>query len=214
VRPGTGQSLGPTASSATGTGNSPLPAGAGGGETESSFDIAGGSVRVIEAADGSRALNYPADGYFDVIVLGTALAPGLPSAESLLAGRPIHTAYLNVGLRKEWILQYCVQAAGQETADSSSGVISLAPEPSLKAPFVRRAFLPESSVLDSPRHIAFAGVIAAAGHVQSLRAVGENSGIHQTLLAFLSKWLFRPAREDEKPIPIEFVLVIPSHTNK
>jgi hypothetical protein len=222
---GTGQGRTGSGPAGTGTGSSGLPAGpggagtvpgagGGGGEVESSFGIAGGTVRVLEAADGSRALNYPADGYFDVIVLETKLGPGLPSAEDLLAGRPIHTAYLNVGLRKEWILQYCVQGARQEAADSSSGIVSLAPEPTLKAPFVRRAFLPRASQFDSPNYLAFVGVIGAAGHVQSLRAIGEDSAAHQALLPFLSKWAFRPATEDDKPVPIEFVLVIPSHTNR
>lgn len=208
----------------TGTGDRGLPAGPGGtgttpggtgsGDVESSFGIAGGTVRVLEAADGSRALQYPADGYFDVIVLETRLGPGMPSAESFLTGRPIHTAYLNVGLRKEWILQYCVQGARKAPEDASSGVISLAAEPTLKAPFVRRVFLPRASQFDSEGVLAFVGVIGPAGHVQAIRAIGEDSAAHQTLLPFLSKWSFRPATEDEKPVPIEFVLVVPVHTNQ
>lgn len=190
---------------------SPLPgkaaATAAAGETRSIRTLSG-EIRVQTGADGTVSLTYPSDGNFDVVVVESALPEALAQFGQSLSGRPVHTAYLNVGAAAEWVLQYCLPQGQAGGAEQHGMVVSLdAPAP-LKAPYLIRATLPAEAGWRSAGYQVIHGLLNAAGRVEQARAIRAETA-PASLLSALGTWLFRPAMSAGVPKAVEFLLVIP-----
>lgn len=167
----------------------------------------GGEIQLQTAADGTVSLTYPSNGSFDVVVVESALPEAVAQFGQSLSGRPVHTAYINVGAAAEWVLQYCLPQ-GQAGGAQQGMVVTLdAPAP-LKAPYLLRATLPAEAGWRSAGYQVFHGLLNAAGRVEQLRAV-RSGAASAALLSALSTWVFRPATSAGSPKLVEFLLVIP-----
>lgn len=167
-----------------------------------------GGIQFEQAVDGTVSLTYPNDGQFDVVVVDAALPEGLGPLERSLTGRPVHTAYLNVGAGAEWVLQYCVaqQAGGQATQRGM--VVTLdAPKP-LKAPYVLKATLPAEAGWREAGYVVIHGMLSAMGRLEEMKAVRGGAGAG-ALMGALGQWLFRPASEGGVARAVEVLLVVP-----
>src|SRR5215472_4437365 len=105
--------------------------GAAGSGTSAGASPAGGSANAANqvkredaddiAVDGrhlsTEHIALPRDGRFSVVVVGSSLEEQYPETSEFWADRVAYTAYLHVGLRKNWILQYSVTRAA-ETAQA------------------------------------------------------------------------------------------------
>ena len=86
-------------------------------------------------------ITLPKDGKFGVVVLGSTAADAYPDSVGLMTGKVIYTVYVKVGLRKSWILQYCLpgvieqrfRAGGSATPGESRRAADAARAPSLRS---------------------------------------------------------------------------------
>ena len=167
-----------------------------------------GDIRMQTAADGTVSLTYPSDGSFDVVVVESSLPEDLAQFGQTLSGRPVHTAYINVGSAREWVLQYCLPRTSAGAASQQGMVVTLdAPAP-LKAPYVLRATLPAERTWRSPGYQVFHGLLNVAGRIEQVRVVRAGSA-SALLLNALSNWLFRPATAGGVAKAVEILLVVP-----
>jgi hypothetical protein len=63
---------------------------------------------------GVTRLTLPKDGHYGVVVVGSGVAAPYPESVGALGGKMVYTVYLRVGLRKNWILQYCLPKAAEQ----------------------------------------------------------------------------------------------------
>ncbi len=207
---GSGSSAAGTgAGSAAGTG----PSGAGSGGTRSGspyvrqLRLGGQLVKMEQWPDGTVVLIFPKDGKFDVVVVESAFPEALSDLAKRLSGRPVYTAYLDVGAGREWTLHYCVAEKRQE-AQQNSMVVTLEDPPPLHAPYIQRAELPPAEEWKSVRYQVFHGYITARGRLDRVTAVRAGTRADGLLKSF-SRWEFRPATRSRAPVEIEVLLVIP-----
>jgi hypothetical protein len=172
-----------------------------------SIDTATGAILVTEWPDGTRRLTYPEGGRFDVLVLGAGLPPGVPPIDDVLQGRPVYTAYLQVGLSRDWILQFCVET-GQRTAVRRTGmVVSLGNETRLESPYVRFAQVPQFR--KATGYTAYHFRISAGGEVEEPRMLAAAQAGEPGFLSMIGSWKFRAAARDGQAVAVEAVLVVP-----
>jgi hypothetical protein len=149
-------------------------------------------------------LTLPKDGKFGVVVLGSSASEAYPDSVGLMTGKVIYTVYLKVGLRKNWILQYCLPGAIEQTFSAKGSATPLDPP----WPFLMlRPDLPTGSGADA---LMVRGFVNVEGRFEKLALVLPG-GFPQKelLLASLRKWEFRPAKRDQQPIAVEVLLIIP-----
>lgn len=207
---GAGSATGPGSGNSgdgTGTGRDGRGSGGGGVLREWSIPAPAGAIRVVEYEDGSRRLQYPKSGTYDVVVLEASLPDDVPRPEQYLTGRPIYTVYLNTGWKRDWVLQY---SEPKKAAGGLGGmVISLGRAEKLSAPFIQLAVVPPDGTLDADRYLLFQGRITSEGKFTDLKPAGRTYEDHVRLIPYLSRWTFRPPMKGEKPVDIEVVLVVP-----
>lgn len=145
----------------------------------------------------------PKDGQFGVIVVGTSLAEEYPQTVKIWSDRVAYTAYLHVGLAKNWILQY----AQLRSADAAgNGSVAR-----LEAPWPYDILRPNlvSSDLNADALMVH-GILNEAGQLESLAvAFPQQFAQAPFVLQALQKWQFRPARQQGKPTAVEVLLIIP-----
>jgi len=115
--------------------------------------------------------------------------------------------------RKNWSLQYCVKLTQQMPSESRSTVIHLdkpllPPDADLthRFDFKRIPVAAEKS----HRAIVLKGVIAVDGSVQQLVVYqGVTAELDEAARLAFSRWLFRPAMKDGKPIEVQVLVGIP-----
>jgi hypothetical protein len=164
-------------------------------------------VMMERRPEGAVVLHYPKDGNFDVIVVEGALPDPLAGLAKRLSGRPVYTAYLNVGADREWLLHFC--AAEKKTASPvQSMVVTLEDPPPLKPPYVLRAELPAPEEWKSSQYQVFHGFINGQGRMERISAVRASRN-PASLLKLLPYWEFRAAVRGGAPVEIEVLLVIP-----
>lgn len=173
----------------------------------------GGSVQVNQRPGGIRVLSYPANGDFDVIIQEAQLPGEIAGTTPLLSRKPVYTVYLNVGERREWILQYCLVASGPVEGGGGM-VVSLGPEPAVRAPFIQTATIPPSSATKPGPYLLFHGILTQTGRFEQVRPVGTATEEHNVLAASFDAWRFRPVLRDDKPAAAEVVLVVPPRTSE
>lgn len=156
---------------------------------------------------GAVVLHYPADGSFDVIVVESALPDPLAGLAKRLSGRPVYTAYLNVGAEREWLLHFCAAEKQPQTA-AQSMVVTLEDPPPLRPPYVLRAELPAPEEWKSSQYQVFHGYINGQGKLERITAVRASRN-PASLLKLLPYWEFRAASRGGGPVEVEVLLVIP-----
>jgi hypothetical protein len=152
-------------------------------------------------------IQMPKDGRFGVIVVGTSLADVYPETTQIWSDRVAYTAYLHVGLTKNWILQYA-QVRSAEAADNGNVA-------RLEAPWPYDILRPNlvSSDLNADA-LMIHGILNEAGQLESLVvAFPQQFAQAAFVLQALEKWQFRPARQQGKPTAVEVLLIIPDELN-
>lgn len=185
----------------------------GSGQTQNSSTSMNGDNAKNGGSDegsGSDSANYtatviavPRDGHFGSVIVGDSLQDRFPEIGDTWGGRLTYTAYLHVGLTKNWILQFSLPRA---TATAASGTVS-----HLDAPWpysiVRPNLQPGSLDADA---LLVHGFVNQAGHFETLAVIfPEAFPQAQFVLAALQKWQFRPAAQDGRPAKVEVLLIIP-----
>lgn len=151
-----------------------------------------------------HALEHPANGRFDVVVIQTSMDESLPPG--LLTGKPVYTVYLPVGDTKEWVMHYC---ASQASVVQRGSIVQLPDPRPLDAPYPRLTFRPAEAIIGSGPYVLVYGVVDESGSFQNLRVVGLLESGKSSLLEALRKWRFRPAMRAGSPALVEMVLAIP-----
>jgi hypothetical protein len=143
------------------------------------------------------------EGHFSAVVVGNSIGQQYPEIADAWTGRVVYTAYLHVGLSKNWILQYSRPRDAQTIA--SGGVSRLdAPWPYS----IVRPNLPPG-VIDADA-LMIHGFVNASGHFENLSVVfPQPFAVAQFVLTALQKWQFRPATEDGRAARVEVMLIIP-----
>lgn len=196
-----------------GAGNGTGPPGAGSaGTTRGSpyvrqLRLGGQLVKMEQWPDGTLVLIFPPDGSFDVVVVENAFPEALSDLAKRLSGRPVYTAYLDVGAGREWTLHYCVPGPGQE-AQQNSMVVTLEDPPPLHAPYIQRAELPPAQEWASSRYQVFHAFLTDQGKLEQVTAV-RTAARGEKLLKSFSRWQFRPATRSRTAVGIELLLVVP-----
>ena len=147
----------------------------------------------------------PANGNHSAIIFGASASEPYPESAGVLGGKIIYTVYLHVGLRKNWILQYCLP---KSFLPESAVRGSMAP---LAAPWPTLIVRPKSNGVADGDYILVHGIITAAGRfVQLATVVPEQFDNKKQLMEALQQWEFRPASRDGQPSAVEILLIIPS----
>ena len=153
--------------------------------------------------DGTYHITLPMDGQFSVVVVGTSLADEYPEALEIWNDRVAYTAYLHVGLSKNWILQYSLVRSAETAA---AGTVAR-----LEAPWpydiVRPTLVSRDLNADA---LMVHGILSQTGRLESL-AIAFPAQYRRAsfVLHALQQWQFRPARQNGKATAVEVVLIIP-----
>jgi hypothetical protein len=160
---------------------------------------------------GVVAISRPAGGSFDVVVVQSSVADSIPETSGVLSGKPVYTAYLSVGTRKDWIFQYCLpRAAASAEAASAGPVVNLGSMAPLVAPYPTLMFRPQVAFNDGRRFLFIHGIVNTRGRFEQMEVL-RHAGpeVESSLLASLARWQLRPARLDGRVTLVEFLLAIP-----
>lgn len=149
-------------------------------------------------------LTLPKEGRYGVVVVGSAAAAPYPESVGALSGKMVYTVYLHVGLRKNWILQYCLpKAAEQRIATRGSAT-------PLDAPWPFLILRPDQLSASGEEYVLVHGMITSEGQFDQLAMIfPEELEKKDLLLSSLKKWEFRPASRDKVPTTVEVLLIIP-----
>jgi len=151
----------------------------------------------------SEHIVLPKNGRFSVVVVGSSLAEEYPETVNIWADRVAYTAYLHVGLKKSWILQYSATRAA-EVADGGRVERLVAPWPYdiLRPNLLSRDLHAEALMVH--------GVLNRTGRLESLAIAFPTSFRYASfVLHALDQWQFRPALENGQATPVEVLLIIP-----
>ncbi len=186
------------------TGGSLGSGGNGTGNGVSGAGSAGGSGTLTSGTAGMTKLTLPKDGKFGVVVIGSSVSAPYPESSGVLTGKMVYTVYLRMGLRKNWILQYCLpKSAEQATRTRGSATPIEAPWPILM-------MRPDELANAGADYVVVHGMITAEGHFDQLGLVfPEDLGQKSLLLNSLKLWEFRPASRDGVATTVEALLIIP-----
>jgi len=150
-------------------------------------------------------LTLPKDGKYGVLILGSQAAAPYPESVGVLSGKLIYTVYLKVGLRKSWILQYCLpQDVQPKTHPAGTAKAPLDPP----YPF----FIMRPNTLDSqePEYVLVHGIVTVDGKFDKLSLIfPDNLEKKNLLFNSLKLWEFRPAKRDGENTTVEVLLIIP-----
>lgn len=152
---------------------------------------------------------HPNNAVFDVVVQSSS-SEILPETTGLLSGKPVYTAYLSVGTRKDWILQYCRPAAAERSLRAAGNVVSLGASAPLKAPYPLVTVTPPVTLQPRSTYLMVHGLLDASGRFKALTLVREEDHkLRNEIIPFLEHWEFRPGTRDGIPVLLEILLVIP-----
>ena len=147
----------------------------------------------------------PANGNHSAVIFGASASEPYPESAGVLTGKVVYTVYLQVGLRKNWILQYCLPKSFSSESTARGAVSALAP------PWPTLMVRPKNNSAPDADYILVHGMITAAGRfVQLATVVPEQFENRKQLLEALQEWEFRPATRDGQPSAVEILLIIPS----
>ena len=194
-------SVGRTESAGTGTTPAGSPKTLSGGGTGTAVASADAGLNASPLPGTSR-IALPKGGTFGVVVMGSASSEPYPESAGVLSGRTVYTVYLRVGLRKNWILQYCLP----KSATPLSHVEGTATP--LEAPWPYLMIRPDQT--SESDYVLVRGNITDKGHFNQLALVfPQELEKKDLLLRSLGQWEFRPASRDGVPTGVEVLLIIP-----
>ena len=151
---------------------------------------------------GATRFSQPRDGNFGVVVLGSSEAARYPASVGILSGKIVYTVYLHLGLRKSWILQYCIPSNAQPNIAGSGAPVG--------APWPFEIMRPDRWSASDPDYIVVHGTLDATGRFDQLAMVFPAAlETKDLILNSLRRWAFRPATRDGVPTPVEVLLIIP-----
>ena len=134
----------------------------------------------------------------------------LPDLARMLTGSPVYTVYLNVGDRKEWLMEYCVPA--RVSKQVSPYQIDVEDSGSVTPPYPISTIIPESiRVQQTAKPIVLRALLTAAGNLQVAKTPDTSSPLIYLLTALVGQWQFRPAMRNNQAIEVEVLLVVPPH---
>jgi hypothetical protein len=203
---GTGVSASSGAAGSSVAGTSGLGAGAsanGASGNGASGTGASGSGEGDLPLSATTRLTMPKEGKFGLIVAGTSAAA--PYAESIgaLSGKMVYSVFLDVGLRKKWLLQYCLPRAEEQKV-----AVRGRAEP-LGAPWPYLVVRPSATRL-SAEYVVVHGMITADGRFDKLALVFPRElDKNDLLMRSLAEWTFRPASRDGVAADVEILLIVP-----
>jgi len=180
--------------------------GFGAGSTDVGAASAGGTAPGAGATP-SRTVTtvvHPPDGHFNVLVESSG-SEGFAEAEGVLSGRVVYTVYVRAGAGKEWILQYCLPPAVENTLPVTG---KAAP---LEAPFPYVILKPDLAFGPDIDYLIIHGIVTALGRLDQLTYViaPEEQVEKDVLLHSLQQWQLRPGKLDGQPIALEILLIVP-----
>jgi hypothetical protein len=198
-----------SSSSGTGAGDSKGGSGAGGrGGSGGSGGAAGPGGTLVGGMAGLTRLTLPKDGHYGVVVIGSATAAPYPESVGALSGKMVYTVYLRVGLRKNWILQYCLPKAAEEHITTRGSATPL------DAPWPFLILRPDQLTAPGEGYVMVHGMITSEGQFDQLAMVfPEELEKKDLLISSLNKWEFRPASRDKVPTTVEVLLIIPRESD-
>jgi hypothetical protein len=194
---------------ADGFGNSPGGTGnANSGSGASSGPPGPPQPAALAPAIAATRKEYSNNGVFDVVVQ-SAGPEGLQESAGVLSGKPVYSVYLQVGSRRDWILQYCVPASDVSAPVNSGSVVRLGGPARLSAPYPLVTYRP-TLVHAANRYLMLHGFVTAEGRFQDLRALGAHDPAWAALaISVLLRWEFRPATLEGTKARVEVLLAIP-----
>ena len=156
---------------------------------------------VTAGPNGSTAITRSPEGRFDAIVVQSSPLDQFPSGNTLLKGRPIYTVYVPVGTAKDWTLYLCA------ITDGPSPTTQTAMEP----PYPYKLLRPRITIPTYQKYLLVHGVVTETGTVREVRVIPPvNQNTADLVVAAVSQWTFRPAKQQGVAIATEFVLSIPA----
>ena len=180
------------------------PAGAVSAASHTPDPATGNSAGVIRVA-------HPANGNFDVVILQSGSRDDLPDVGTVLSGNPVYTVYLNVGDKREWLLEYCIPSS--VTFRTSAYQVNIDDPGVVAAPYPVSTAIPARVVeLQRSRHIALHGVLSPTGIFHNVTSPDMEDPLVREVLPLLGQWKFRPALRDQVPVEVEILLIIPARS--
>jgi hypothetical protein len=131
----------------------------------------------------------------------------LPDLRGLLTGSPVYTVYLQVGDRKEWLLEFCVPSG--EISRGNPYQVFVGDAAPLSPPYPISTVIPNNIIgRRRPKATILHGYLTAEGHFRNLEGRGAVDPLVSELVPLLSQWQFRPASRNKTPTEVEIVLVV------
>ena len=166
----------------------------------------GSTMQVLgsNAGTGGQAsaehIQLPRNGKFGVVVVGSMLSEQYPETQQIWGSRAAYTAYIHVGLSRNWILQYGSTPPQDEVSDK------------LEAPWPYDIERPNDVAKDlNADALIVHGVVSDVGSFASLQIVFPPEYPHgDAVLSALQQWQFRPAKQGGKAVAVEVLLIIPN----
>lgn len=151
---------------------------------------------------GVTRITMPRDGKFGVVVQGSADSTRYPESAGALTGKVVYTVYLRVGLRKNWILQYCLPKSAARLGSTP-----------VDAPWPFEMLRPDRWGSSDSDYVMVKGMLTSGGQFEQLAMVfPEDLETRDLLLSSLKGWAFRPASRDGEATAVEVLLIIPRQT--
>jgi len=147
-------------------------------------------------------ITLPKDGQYRVVVVGSSAMEERPEIAEIWGRRLAYSVYLQVGLSKNWILQYSLPRDEEAVAGGNAG--------HLEAPWPYEIV---RSNLANPQEEAIMvhGFVTTEGHLDQLAIVFPPQLAQASiLLSALKQWQFRPAFQNGRQARVEVLLIIPA----
>jgi hypothetical protein len=153
---------------------------------------------------GTTRITLPKDGKFSAVVLASAASSPYSESEGALSAKVIRTVYLQMGLRKSWILQYCLPNGAEQNNNVKGSTTSL------EAPWPFLMIRPNELNNSDADYVVVHGIVTAEGRFDQLALVfPEDLAQKNLLMSSLKRWEFRPASQAEQNLAVEVLLIIP-----
>ena len=173
------------------------------GDRSIGSDLGGPGTSQRAVTGDTTRIDHPPDGKPSTMVLGSSTTESYPESAGVLACKIYYTVYVDVGLPKNWILQFCLPTAAERTTTGSRGIVT-----ALDAPWPFVMMRPPIAAL-SGDYTLVRGLVNARGRFEKLSLVVPDDGAKKELLGALQQWEFRSAVRDGQPIAVEILLIIP-----
>jgi hypothetical protein len=147
-------------------------------------------------------ISRPVNGRHSSVVMGTGASAAYPESAGILTGKVVYTVYLQLGLRKNWVMQFCL-VRDTERGGSVNGAVA-AVDPPWPFTMVR----PAIDGLKGDYTLVHA-IVNTNGRFEQFSLVIPDEAGASILWESLRQWEFRPASRGGSVSPVEVLLIIP-----